>query len=102
MVKNLIQQKEQILWQNLKKLKMFYFIEKLIDTKGEEFRVRSLNQELMKLTKHRYRVLMIKDLFQMMKFFINIVSHAVKRFKKVMTKKERLKKIVMMEKDCDN
>ena len=50
----------------------------------------------MKLTKY-YRVFMIKDLFQMMKFicsliFIKIVLQVVKKFKN----------IVIIEKDCDN
>ena len=44
---------------------------------------------------------------QMMKFigwliFTKIVLQAVKRFKKVAIKKKRLKKILLMEKDCDN
>ena len=34
--------------------------------------------------------------------FIKIVLQAVKRFKKVAIKMKRLKKIVIIEKDCDN
>ena len=60
----------------------------------------------MKLTKYLIDKL-IKDLFQMMKFirwliFIKIVLQAVKRFKKVVIKKKGLKKIVIIEKGCNN
>ena len=62
----------------------------------------------MKFTKYHDRVLIIKDLFyNTMKFislliFIKIVLQAVKKFKKVVLKKKRLKKIVIIEKDCNN
>ena len=51
----------------------------------------------MKLTKYLYHVLTIKDTCQMMELihwliFIKIVSQAVRR----------LKKIVIIEKDCNN
>ena len=56
----------------------------------------------MKLTKYLCFVLTIKDMCQMMEIicwliFIKIVSKAVKRLKKIV-----MKKIVMIEKDCDN
>ena len=56
----------------------------------------------MKLTKYHYHVLMIKDLFKMMRFmrvliFIKILLQVVKKFKKIV-----IKKILIIEKDCDN
>ena len=53
----------------------------------------------MKLTKYVCHVLTIKDMCQMMEFvrwliFIKVVSQVV-------IKKERLKTIVIIEKDCD-
>ena len=52
----------------------------------------------MKLTKYLSHVLTVKDTCWMMEFirwlvFIKIVSQSVKRFKKVVIKKKRLKKI---------
>ena len=56
----------------------------------------------MKLIKYHYRVLMIKDLFQMMGstrwlIFIKIMLQVVKKLKKIV-----IKKIVMIEKYCGN
>ena len=56
--------------------------------------------ETYEIEKIYYRVFMIKDLFQMMKFirwliFIKIVLQVVKRFKKAVIKKKALKKIVI-------
>ena len=34
--------------------------------------------------------------------FINIVSQVVKRLKKILIKKTVIKKLVIIEKDCDN
>ena len=56
----------------------------------------------MKLAKYLSNVLMIKDLFQMMRIicwliFIKIVLQAVKRFKKIVIIKRDCDK-----KDCDN
>ena len=50
---------------------------------------------------------MIKDMCQMMEFicwliFIKMVSQVVKRLKKIVIKNIVIKKIVMIEKDCDN
>ena len=72
-------------------------MKKLLGTKQKEFKAKSINQEHMKLTKYLCRVLTIKDMCQMMEFvrwliFIKIASQAVKRFKK----------IVMIEKNCDD
>ena len=56
----------------------------------------------MKLSKYHYYVLMIKDLFKMMRFmrvliFIKILLQVVKKLKKIV-----IKKILIIEKDCDN
>ena len=82
------------------KFKDVLFNEKIIRHKRKEFKVKRLNQELMKLTKYLCHALTIKDACQMMEFvhwliFIKIVSQVV-------IKKKRLKKIVIIEKNCDN
>ena len=77
-------------------------MKKLLDTKGKEFKVKSINKELMTLTKYLWYVLTIKDMCQRMEFIcwfilIKIVSQAVKRLKKIL-----VKKIVIIEKGHDN
>ena len=76
---------------------MSYFMKKSSDTKSKEFKVKIINEEHMKLTKYFYNVLTITDTCQMMGFvswfiFIKIVSQTVKR----------LKKILIIEKDCND
>ena len=76
---------------------MYDLMKKLLDIKWKEFKVKTINQELMKLAKCLCHVLTIKDKCQTMEFvlqliFIKIASHAVKK----------LKSIVIIEKDCDN
>ena len=61
----------------------------------------------MKLTRYLFHVLTIKDTCQMIEFvrcliFINIVSQVAKRLKKIAIKEILIKKIVMIEKYCDN
>ena len=51
MVKNKIQQNEWMLRLNLTNLKISYLIKKLLDTKWNEFKAKSINKELMELTK---------------------------------------------------
>ena len=43
--------------------KIFYLIKKLLDTKWKEFKVKSINQEHIKLIKYICHVLTIKDMF---------------------------------------
>ena len=91
---------------------MSYLMKKLLETKLKEFKVKSINQELMKLAKYLCHVLTIKDTYQMMEFirwliFIKIVLQVVKRLKKIVIKKILIKKIllkkaVMIEKNYDN
>ena len=76
---------------------MSYFMKKSSDTKSKEFKVKIINEEHMKLTKYFYNVLTITDICQMTGFvswfiFIKIVSQTVKR----------LKKILIIEKDCND
>ena len=40
---------------------MSYLMKKLLDTEWKEFKVKSINEELMKLTKYLFHVLAIKD-----------------------------------------
>ena len=61
----------------------------------------------MKLAKYLCHFLTIKDMCQMIAFvrsliFIKIVSQDVKRFKKIVIKNIVTKKIVIIEKDCDD
>ena len=61
----------------------------------------------MKLAKYLCHFLTIKDMCQMIAFvrwliFIKIVSEDVKRFKKIVIKNIVIKKIVIIEKDCDD
>ena len=69
----------------------------LLDTKRKEFKVKSINQQHMKLTKYLCHILTIKDMCQMMEFvlwliFIKMMSQVVKR----------LKKTVIIKKDSDD
>ena len=105
MVKNIIQQVN--IATEFNKFKDVLFNEKIIRYKMK--RIQSINQELMKLTKYFCHVLAIKDMCQMMEFvcwliFIKIVSQVVKRFKTIVIviKKIVIKKIVIIEKDCDD
>ena len=43
MVKNVIQEKEWMLWFNVTNLKMFYSIKKWLDTKWKEFKGKGIN-----------------------------------------------------------
>ena len=79
------------------KFKDVLFIEKIIRHKIKEFKVKSINQEHLKLTKYLCTALTIKDMCQMMKFvrwliFIKIMLQVLKR----------LKKTLIIEKDCNN
>ena len=79
------------------------FNKKIMEHKMKRIQLKNIKQEHTKSTKYHYHVLMIKDMFQMMKFtclliFIKIVLQAVKRFKKVVIKKKGLKKIVIKKK----
>ena len=90
-----------------KKFKDVLFNEKIIRYKLKEFKVKSINQELMKLTKYLCHVLTIKDTCQMMELirwliFIKIVSQVGKKLKKVVIKKIVIKNIVIIKKGHDN
>ena len=49
----------------------------------------------MKLTKYLYHVLTIKDIYQMMEFILSVI------FTKIVSQIVRIKKIVIIEKNCD-
>ena len=61
MVKKIIQQNECISQLSLINSKMSYLMKKLLGTKWKELKVKSINQELMKLTDYLCHVLTIKD-----------------------------------------
>ena len=84
------------------KFKDVLFNKKIIRHKMKRIQSKKHKQEHMKLTKYLCHVLTIKDMCQMMEFvrwliFIKIVSQVVKRLKKIV-----IRKVVMIEKDCND
>ena len=77
---------------------MFYLIKKLLDVKRREYKLKRIKQEPMKLIKYHYLALIIKDMYQMMKFILWLIFIKIVIIKKNYDHRD----IVITEKDCDN
>ena len=77
---------------------MSYLIKKLLGIKLREYKLKSIKQEPMKLTKCHYHAFMIKDMYQMMKFILWLIFIKIVIIKKNYDHRD----IVITEKDCDN